>query len=142
MQKRKNKILVLWMLFKSAISSDLQYRWRLFIWLISDLFQPFLLAVLWLAAINSGSINADQNQVISYYFLLPLVARLTQDWSWLVVSNIVIWGEFSNFLVKPLNYLADIFVRNMAGKLLRLVYVIPFLVIAFVFLKQRISFNT
>lgn len=110
--------------------SELAYRWQIFVWVLSDAIQPLILGTVWASVAKNGGLFT-QNEVITYFFLVTLVSKLTKDWSIIYVTDIVISGEFSKYLLKPFNYLAETLGISIGARILRMVMLIPMLVIAY-----------
>lgn len=125
---------------KMYVSSELAYRWQIFVWVISDALQPLILGVVWAAVAKEGGL-LSVNQVITYFFLVSVVSKLTKDWSVIYVSNIVVSGEFSKYLVKPFNYLAETLGISLGARVLRLLMLVPLLGIAYFVLKDYLVIN-
>lgn len=119
---------------------ELEYRWQVFVWVISDLLQPLLLGMVWLSVAKQGSI-LSVNQVVTYFFLVVLVSKLTKDWSVVYISNSVVSGEFSKYLVKPFNYLAETLGISLGVRILRLIILVPVIGIVGIFATQYIDIN-
>lgn len=127
--------------YKLALSAEFVYRWRVFIWVISDALQPILFALLWSAVAASGSNKFSQESIISYYFMVAIVSKLTQqDWSLQTVSNSIISGDFSKYLVRPFNYLAEMLGSSLAMRSLRIAMLLPLLAVGYYFLQDQLSY--
>lgn len=114
---------------------ELEYRWQVFVWVISDLLQPLLLGMVWISVARQGSI-LSVNQIVTYFFLVAIVSKLTKDWSVVYISNSVISGEFSKYLVKPFNYLAETLGISLGVRVLRLLLLVPILTLVGVFFSK------
>lgn len=121
---------------KMYVISEFTYRWQIFIWVLSDALQPLILGVVWSAVARSGGILSI-SQVITYFFLVTLVSKLTKDWSVNYVTDVVISGEFSKYLLKPFNYLAETFGISIGARVLRITMLIPMLLVAFFIFRGR-----
>lgn len=121
---------------KMYVSTEFTYRWQVFIWVLSDALQPLILGVVWSAVAKSGGILTI-HQVITYFFLVTLVSKLTKDWSVNYVTDVVISGEFSKYLLKPFNYLAETLGISIGARTLRIVMLIPMLIVAYLVFRGR-----
>lgn len=145
MNKKRNKtkhfISIAFSEIKMYLSSEFQYRGQIFIWVIADIIQPILLGFVWIAVARSGGGTLSVEQVISYFFLVAIISKLTRDWSVAYISNQIISGEFSKYLLKPFNYLSETLGISIATRVLRMSFLIPLLVISSIFLKQYFVYD-
>jgi ABC-2 type transport system permease protein len=111
------------------------------VWVISDTLQPIILAALWVAVANTGTRDFTVDSIVSYYFMVAIVSRFTQDYSVQFVSNSIIEGDFSKYLIRPFNYLAEMFGISLAIRTLRLILLIPLLVIGYFFLRDYLDYD-
>lgn len=117
---------------KMYLSTELAYRWQVFIWVISDALQPLILGTVWASVAKNGGIFSVSH-VVTYFLLVTVVSKLTKDWSVNYITNTVINGEFSKYLLKPFNYLAEMFGISIGSRMLRIIFLIPVLITAFMF---------
>ncbi|MCA9375328.1 ABC-2 family transporter protein [Candidatus Dojkabacteria bacterium] len=127
--------------YKLSLASEFVYRWQVLMWVVSDAIQPVIFGTLWVSVSKSGFSEVPTNYIISYYFLVVIVSRLTQDWSIQFVSNSIIDGDFAKYLVRPFNYLAEMFGISLAIRTLRIILMIPLILVAFIYLGNRISYD-
>ncbi len=126
--------------FRLALSSEFAYKWQVLIWVISDTIQPIIFAVLWSAVAMTGTRDFTAGDMISYYFMVMIVSRLTQDWSIQFVSNSIIAGDFSKYLVRPFNYLSEMFGISLAVRTLRIVIMLPLIIVGNFLLKDHLNY--
>ncbi|MBI2357112.1 ABC-2 family transporter protein [Candidatus Dojkabacteria bacterium] len=141
-QNPKQFIKVTFTTFRLFLSTELTYRNQILAWILADIFQPFILAVLWANVARNGSNALSVEQMVTYFFLIAIVSKFTKDFSDQYISNKIMYGEFSKYLVKPFNYLSEALGISMASKFLRLIILIPFLVVTYIFFKDMIIINT
>lgn len=127
--------------FKMGISSELTYRWQILLWVISDATQPLIFATLWSVVASTGDRDFTADQMVSYYFMVTIVGRLTQDWSIQFISNSIIKGEFSKYLVKPFSYMSEMLGMSMAIRTIRLLLILPFLLVGYYLFRDLISYE-
>ena len=123
-----------WTIFKLGIQNSVVYRMDTFLMFFSQIISLIFLIYLWLSIYNQGGVIGDYSlaSLISYYVLTGFLAFTvgTQFVSWMT-SDIIMNGEVSNYLLKPFNFLGDIFFTVLGG----MVYKIPFyLIIVLTFL--------
>ncbi len=137
LQNPKQFIRVTYETIKVFLSVELTHRNQIIAWLIADSFQPFILAVLWTSvARNNGAFTVEQ--MVTYFFMIVIVSKFTKDYSDQFVTNKIMYGEFSKYLVKPFNYLSEALGISIASKILRLVILVPFLAVIYIFFKDMI----
>lgn len=127
--------------FRLSLSSEFTYKWQVLIWVISDAIQPVIFALLWSAVAISGTRSFTQTDMISYYFMVLIVSRLTQDWSVQFVTDSIISGEFSNYLIKPFNYLSEMFGISLAIRTLRISMILPLIIVGYFVLGERLQYT-
>ena len=138
---RRNTLIIL-AEFRIALSYEFQYRWQVFMWVVGDMVQPLMFALLWSAVASNGNRAFTGSDMISYYFMVAIVSRLTQDWSIQFVSNSIIDADFAKYLLKPYNYLAEMFGISLAIRTLRILLLVPFLTAGYFFLGDRLSYSS
>jgi len=118
------------------LSTEFTYRWQIFTWVVADLLSPIVLIVLWSSVAGRGSSDVSIAQVVTYFFFVILVSKVTRDWSIYYVTGIIVNGEFSKYLLKPFNYLSEMLGVSIASKLMRLIIAVPMIVIGYFILKK------
>ncbi len=108
-----------WTVFRINWQNALQYRGPTFISILGNLLHISVLLYLWNAIYRSGQSLGQYtlSNLITYYILqLMINSMVLSNISWDIVDEIR-EGTFSNFLVKPVNYLHYWFTINLSGKL-------------------------
>lgn len=124
------------------LSTELTYRNQIVAWVLADIFQPFILAVLWSSVAKNGSSGLSVEQTVTYFFMIAIVSKFTKDYSDQFISNKIMFGEFSKYLVKPFNYLSESLGISLASKFLRLIIILPFLLTTYIFFSDSIVIST
>lgn len=124
------------------LSTELTYRNQIVAWVLADIFQPVILAVLWSSVARNGAASMTVEQTITYFFLIAIVSKFTKDYSDQFISNKIMFGEFSKYLVKPFNYLSESLGISIASKFLRLIIIIPFLFVSYFFIFDSIIIDS
>lgn len=127
--------------YKLALASEFVYRWRIFTWVLADIVQPIVFATLWAAVVNSRESAVAASYMISYYFMVALVNKLTQDWSFDLVSNSIIDGDFVKYMTRPFNYLAEMFGMSLAVRTLRVAFILPFIGVGYLILRGDLNYD-
>ncbi|KKR05704.1 MAG: hypothetical protein UT34_C0002G0211 [candidate division WS6 bacterium GW2011_GWF2_39_15] len=123
------------------LSMELTHRAQIAAWVIADLFQPFVLAVLWSTVARNGGGGFTGDQMVTYFFMVAVVSKLTKDYSDQYMTNKIMYGEFSKYLVKPFHYLSEVFGISMGFRFLRLIILLPFLLITYLYFKDQIMIS-
>jgi ABC-2 type transport system permease protein len=109
-----------WTVFWVNWQNSLQYRGPTFIYILGNILRVSVLLYLWNAIYRSdGRLgNYTLPDLITYYLLQLMINSLVISYvSWEIVDQIR-EGAFSNFLVRPVNYLHYWFTVNLSGKIL------------------------
>lgn len=105
-------------------SQELAHKDQLIAWVLADTIKVLGLCFVWIASAKITN-NADQGYIVSYYIMLLLISKLTQDVTPENGVRQILNGKFSNSLMKPISYLTEYLGCNMGSNLFRLVVVIP-----------------
>lgn len=132
---------VLWKEFRLSLSTEFVYRWRVLVWVVSDLLQPIIFAALWIAVARSTTRDISTSQMISYYYMAVIVNRLTQDWSIQLVPNAILKGEFYKYLLRPFNYLTEMLGVSLSTKFIRIIILIPILTTSGIALQDYLEYD-
>jgi len=130
-EKGKNKKILnrqIQMYFKR----ELQYKGQMIAWIIADIIKIFGLCFIWLAASRVSNV-VDQEYIVSYYILVMFVSKFTSDYTVEFGVRNILDGRFSNFLVKPYNYLLEYLGTNIGSNILRIILFLPAFIIAIYF---------
>lgn len=108
-----------WTVFRVNWQNALQYRGPTFISILGNLLHISVLLYLW-NAIYQGEQRLGQytlSDLITYYILQLMINSMVLSYVSWDIGEQIREGTFSNFLVKPLNYLHYWFTINLSGKL-------------------------
>ena len=108
-----------WTVFRVNWQNALQYRGPTAISILGNLLHILVLLYLWNAIYQSEQSLGDYSlsDLITYYILQLLINGMVLSYiSWQIGTEIR-EGSFSNFLIKPVNYLHYWFTINLSGKL-------------------------
>ncbi|HZR46027.1 MAG TPA: ABC-2 family transporter protein [Candidatus Manganitrophaceae bacterium] len=108
-----------WTVFWVNWQNALQYRGPTFIYILGNILRVSVLLYLWSAIYREeGRLGSySLSDLITYYLLQMLINNLVLSYSsWEIVDQIR-EGTFSNFLVRPVNYLHYWFTINFSWKL-------------------------
>jgi len=127
-EKGKNKKILskqIQMYFKR----ESQYKGQMIAWIIADIIKIFGLCFIWLAASRVSNV-VDQEYIVSYYILVMFVSKFTSDYTVEFGVRNILDGRFSNFLIKPYNYLLEYLGTNIGSNILRVILFLPAFIIA------------
>lgn len=107
-----------WIIFKNSFQTNLVYRTDTFLMLFFEAFSLLFLVYLWLSIYNQGNQVGDYSLhgLIFYYVFMNFISASIGAWS--VgdrMGGIIGGGDISNYLVKPLSLMADMFFDNLGG---------------------------
>ncbi|MFQ5597708.1 MAG: ABC transporter permease [Nitrospiria bacterium] len=134
-----------WTVFRVNWQNALQYRGPTFISILGNLLHISVLLYLWHAIYRDAQTLGEYSlsDLITYYLLQLMINSMVLSYiSWDIVDEIR-EGTFSNFLVKPLNYLNYWFTINLSGKLFEALMIsvvgiiLSFILIAHISLPSR-----
>jgi ABC-2 type transport system permease protein len=128
-------------IFNIALTRSFTYRAETTIWILLDIFPTFITMLVWIA-IYKGATHAmpiSISQLLIYYFALLLIGNLAgthfeEEW-----VDQVKYGKVDSMFTKPLDFVLNMVVVQLSGKLLAL---ITFLVPAGILLSMLFSLGT
>jgi len=109
-----------WTIFRVNWQNSLEYRGPTLIYIFGNLLYIVVLLYLWNAIYRDGGQLGEYSlsELFTYYILQLMINSLVISYvSWEIVDQIR-EGFFSNFLVKPVDYLYYWFTINLSGKIL------------------------
>ena len=136
-----------WTVFWVNWQNALQYRGPTFISVLGNILRIGVLLYLWNAIYQSdGRLgNYSLPDLITYYLLQLIISSVVLSYvSWEIVDQIR-EGTFSNFLIRPVNYLHYWFTLNLSWKLFEGLMVsvggglLSFILIDYISLPSRLS---
>lgn len=124
--------------FKISLKKSLEYRARLLIWFLWEIFPAIIMLFFWQAVfqtrIRVGSY--DFYSLVIYYFVLMFARNLVLSHPELNFQQEVYRGDLNVYLTRPADLISLKFFYELAYKLLKFLYLIPLLLIGyFLFLK-------
>jgi len=129
-----------WTVFRINWQNALQYRGPTFVSILGNLLHISVLLYLWNAIYLGEQSLGDYSlsELITYYVLQLIINSMVLSYASWEIGQQIADGSFSNFLVKPLNYLHYWFIINLSGKLfeglmiLIVALILSFLLIAYI----------
>lgn len=103
---------------------EFQYKDQMIAWILADIIKIVGLCFIWLMSAKVNG-NVEQGYVVTYYILIMLVSKFTSDYTVEHGVRNILTGKFSNFLLKPFNYLLEYLGINIGSNTLRVVLFLP-----------------
>jgi ABC-2 type transport system permease protein len=128
-----------WRIFSLSFQEEFTYRLNFILWRARNLLKIVMTYFLW-QGIFMGTQTAfgySSNQMTTYVLMVLIVTAIVFSAPSSSIGGEIANGDLSNYLVKPFNYLRYWFTRDMASKLLNLLFVIIELSILWFFLKPQ-----
>lgn len=113
----------------------MMYRVGGMLWVINGAIPILISMYIW------KLVSPETSQISIYFIGAILFERITQTWSLGEISDRIKDGTLAQTLLRPYNYIFEIFARDVGSKANRLVSTLPFVVVLwFVYLPQY-NFN-
>ena len=127
-----------WTIFKVNWQVMLTYRANIVLWFLTVVIQTVFILYLWIAVYGSGGNigNYSFQELFTYYILQLIIYQVATTFiSWDIIQEIKD-GNFSQYLLKPVNYFKWQFTNNFSFKAAEIVFSI-FGLIAVVLATQK-----
>jgi ABC-2 type transport system permease protein len=128
-----------WRIFSLSFQEEFTYRLNFILWRFRNLLKVVMTYFLWQGIfLNSQTaFGYNSEQMTTYVLMVLIVTALVFSAPSSSIGGEIANGELSNYLVKPFSYLRYWFTRDMASKLLNLLFVVLELTILWIFLKPQ-----
>lgn len=125
---------------KISWSNSFVYRLNFIMWRVRSVLQLLTIYFLWLAIFKKGGMafGYDLELMGTYIFGTAILRSFVLGSRSVDVASEISRGNLSNYLVKPLNYLANWLSRDLADKALNLIFVTGELFILLYLLRPQI----
>ncbi|MFC1613543.1 ABC transporter permease [Patescibacteria group bacterium] len=127
-----------WTILKLELQKGMQYRFNFFASIVSNSFILIFFFYFWIKIYSEGNKigSYDLRSLLTYYFLAVIIGSLLfLNLGW-IISDEIREGRLTNFILKPLNYLINNFAKYWGALCGKLIYYIPIIAIAFIFLRR------
>lgn len=118
-------------------SQEFAHKDLLIAWILADTIKVIGLCFVWVASAKITQ-SVDQGYIVSYYIMLLLISKFTQDVTPENGVRQILNGKFSNSLLKPISYLTEYLGSNIGSNLFRLLVVIPAFVLG-IFIASKLN---
>ena len=126
---------------KISLRQEIAYPINFIMWRVRNVIQILLVYFLWDAAFSSpGRIlfGYDRDKILTYIFGIMLVRAFVLSSKSMDVAGEISRGELSNSLVKPINYFKYWLSRDLASKVLNLLFATIEIVVLYFVLKPPV----
>lgn len=130
-----------WTVFLVSWQNEFVYRLNFVLWRFRNILRLLMTYFLWRGIFisNQNIFGYSQPQMLTYVFMVLVVQTLvTSAPSADNIGGEISNGDLSNFLVKPMGYLKYWFTRDVASKLLNLIFAVFEVSVLWFFLRPQI----
>lgn len=129
-----------WAVFSTSWSNGFVYRLNFFLWRIRSLVVILTIYFLWDAIFRNGGVilGYTRERILTYVFLTLILRSLILGQRSMDVAGEISDGRLANYLLKPLNYRIFWLTRDLADKLLNLLFSLLEILILYFLLKPPI----
>ncbi len=129
-------------LLRRHITSILEYRASVMIWMLTSV-TPLAMLAVWSSMAEEGPIAGySQADFASYFLLLAVARQMTNAWIAWELDGDIRSGGLAVRLLHPLDPMHDYIAENLADKVVRLILLTPLVILAFlVFPVVRYDLN-
>ena len=139
--KRMNKY---FLVAKNTWIETFTYRLNFTMWRLRVTIELLTRYFLWLAIIPTGSkfLSYDQSQMLTYIIGTSIVEAIVLSTRTADIAQDINSGNLSNFLIKPVNYFAYWFSRDIGDKAMNILFLFFELLLIVLLLKPPIFIQT
>src|SRR3989338_1574219 len=119
-----------WTIFRVELENTIAFRGPAFIWMLFDLLWIVVYPFIWVFVIRAqgGEIQGwNVTAIIFYFVFMAAMNNFILMHPEVHVGDEIYTGRFSNYIVKPLSYLANAFIHETAWKVVRTILFVPIL---------------
>ena len=117
--------------FRVGIIDAFIYRAEGIIWMLNDAGPAIIALIFWSAAFQTQANFAGYtfSQILIYYLGIMFINNVINTQPQFFLSEEIRSGDFSNYLLKPINLTMFKFASNSSWRLVRLIFFIPMLLL-------------
>ncbi len=130
-------------IFSLSFQNEFTYRLNFILWRLRNVLRILMVITLWnvVLAGRGHAFGYTSDQLIAYVFLASVVQTLVMaSPSNDNIGGEISGGDLSNYLVKPISYIKYWFTRDMASKLLNIIFAVAELTILLALFRPDITF--
>jgi ABC-2 type transport system permease protein len=135
-QKKNKNRKILSREIQMYFKKEFQYKGQMIAWIIADIIKIIGLCFIWLMSAKVNG-NVEQGYVVTYYILIMLVSKFTSDYTIEHGVRNILSGKFSNFLLKPFNYLLEYLGINIGSNALRVGLFLPAFILGIIIASKN-----
>jgi ABC-2 type transport system permease protein len=132
-----------WLIFSLSLQNEFTYRLNFTLWRVRNVLKIVMTYFLWqgifMTTTNAFGYTADQ--MTTYVLMVLIITAVVFSAPSSEIGGEIARGDLSNYLVKPFSYLKYWFTRDIASKLLNMIFVCLELTILWIFLKPHFEFQ-
>ncbi|MEK7526725.1 MAG: ABC-2 family transporter protein [Patescibacteria group bacterium] len=131
-------------LFKLSFQQELAYPINFVMWRIRNVIQIFLIFFLWDTVFsdpNKIAFGYDKAKILTYVFGLVVVRPIVLSAKSFEIAGEISRGELSNYLLKPLSYFKFWFTRDIASKVLNILFAFFEITVLYLILRPPFFFQ-
>lgn len=115
-----------WTVFKTSWSNGFIYRFNFLLWRARSVLVVLTVYFLWEAVFDSNHLVAGytRDKILTYVFLTLVLRSVILGMRSMDAAGEIADGRLSNYLLKPLNYHIYWFVRDLADKILNILFIV------------------
>lgn len=132
-----------WRIFSLSFQEEFTYRLNFILWRVRNLLKIVMTYFLWQGIFISQqtAFGYTQDQMTTYVLMVLVVTAIVFSAPSSSIGGEIANGDLSNYLLRPFSYLKYWFTRDLASKLLNLLFVSLELTLLWVFLKPNFEFR-
>lgn len=136
----------IWRIFRAYTQSNLIHAFdnpgMIAIWMFEIIFLPLGSLFIWLTiAKTSPTIAANQQQIINYFLLMPIINNFSSAWHGTFFAQYIHTGELNKYLIRPIPIFLSSASNNLAEKLVKTIILLPMVFISLFVFPLRLSFD-
>lgn len=133
-----------WAAFLTNWEQGLVYRLNFTLWRVRSVLQLLLVYFIWWTVFQNQTqvFGYTQMTILTYIMVSAIIRAITLSSRVIDVAGQINEGNIANFLVKPLSFIGYFFARDMADKLLNILFVVVEIMALIYLLKPPIFLQT
>jgi len=124
--------------FKISFSQEFAYKVSFIMWRVRNVIQIFMVFFLWNSVFSQSGrtlFGYDRSKILTYIFGMIMVKALVLSSRSIDIAGDISKGDFSNYLLKPINFFKYWFTRDVASKSLNISFAFVESILLYLILK-------